>query len=180
VNVIWSAAVRDTLLLAADYALYRPAWSRRILREMADNLKSKRPDLDPRRIDRTVERMLQFFPEALIEGFEHRIESMAVDAGDRHVLAAAVHAQAQVLVTWNTRHFPAAACGTFGIAVHTADAFLCSLLSAAPEKMLVVLGAQASHLINPPQTVEQILDTLQRSVPEFATRARRLIASGGQ
>jgi hypothetical protein len=38
-NVLWSAAVRDALLLAAERGLFRPVWSRQILEEMARNLR---------------------------------------------------------------------------------------------------------------------------------------------
>src|SRR5438094_689588 len=108
-NALWSAAVRDTLLLAAEHDLYQPLWSRQILDEMARSLKARRPDLDPTRIDRTVALLLTHFPEALVEGYEDLVPVMRCAPGDRHVLAAAVRAGAAAIVTWNTRHFPAAA-----------------------------------------------------------------------
>ena len=88
-NVLWSAALRDTLLLAAEEHLYRPMWTRQILEEMSRSLKAKRPDLAPARIDRTVDQILLHFPECLVKGYEHLITEMRNDAGDRHVLAAA-------------------------------------------------------------------------------------------
>ena len=91
-NVIWSAAVRDTLLRATAHGLYRPVWSHEILGEMARSLKERRPDLDPARIDRTVERMLEAFPQALVDGYDSLIPTMRNHQEDRHVLAAAVHA----------------------------------------------------------------------------------------
>ena len=57
-NVLWSAALRDTLLLAAEEDVFRPVWSRQILDEMSRSLKARRPDLDPARIDRTVDQIL--------------------------------------------------------------------------------------------------------------------------
>lgn len=66
-NVLWSAALRDTLLLAAEQDLFRPVWTRQILGEMSRSLTARRPDLDPTRIDRTVELILSHFPEALVE-----------------------------------------------------------------------------------------------------------------
>ncbi|GEM_PF-5052365 len=41
-NALWSAAVRDTLLLAAEHNLFRPAWTHQVLHEMAESLKAKR------------------------------------------------------------------------------------------------------------------------------------------
>jgi hypothetical protein len=42
-NVLWSAALRDTLLLAAESDLFRPAWTREILQEVSRSLKARRP-----------------------------------------------------------------------------------------------------------------------------------------
>ena len=69
-NVLWSAALRDTLLTAAEFDLYRPAWTLRILDEVAHSLKARRPDLEPARIDRTIKMVRDAFPEALIENYE--------------------------------------------------------------------------------------------------------------
>src|SRR5574340_1378623 len=109
-NVLWSAALRDILLRAASRGLYQPAWTDRIINEMAFSLKARRPDLDPARIDRTVSRILEGFPEALVEGYDDITTSMLNHEGDRHVLAAAVQAKANIIVTNNVNHFPAETC----------------------------------------------------------------------
>lgn len=172
-NVIWSAAVRDTLLLAAEQDLFRPVWSRQILGEMARGLKARRPDLDPARIDRTVDRMLEHFPEALVDGYQDLIPAMRNHQGDRHVLAAAVGAGAGVIVTWNLGHFSGEACATYGIHVQSPDDFLCDLWELQPDEMVLVLTQQAGHLLNPPTTTRQVLTTLGRSLPRFADAALR-------
>jgi len=56
------AALRDTLLLAAEDDLFRPVWTRQILDEMSRSLKPRRPDLHPACIDRTVDQILTQFP----------------------------------------------------------------------------------------------------------------------
>jgi len=170
-NAIWSAALRDTLLLAAEHDLYRPAWTRQILAEMARNLKGKRPDLDPSRVDRTVNRMLEHFPEALVDGYQDLIPAMRNHEGDRHVLAAAVQVGAAVIVTWNSAHFPAEACAPYEIDIQTPDEFLTNLWHLSPEEMALVLKEQAEHLVKPTKTPVQVVETLGRSLPEFATVA---------
>ena len=46
-------------------------------------------------------------PDILVTGYEPLIEVVDLpDADDRHVLAAAVKANAQVIVTENLKHFP--------------------------------------------------------------------------
>jgi predicted nucleic acid-binding protein len=64
------------------------------------------------------------FPEAWIEGFEPLIEVMTNNPGDRHVLAAAVRAHADLIVTYNRRHFPAASAQTWEIEVQGPSTFL--------------------------------------------------------
>jgi predicted nucleic acid-binding protein len=167
-NVLWSAAVRDTLLLAAEHDLFRPAWSLQILEEMARSLKARRPDLDPARIDRTVEQMRRHFPEAVVAGYEDLVPAMRNHEGDRHVLAAAVRAGAAVLLTWNSTHFPRLACEPYGVRVLTPDEFLCDLWGTETAILARVLREQAGHLLNPQRTPIQVVQTLQRTLPRFA------------
>ena len=64
----------------------------------------------------------QHFPESMVTGHERFVALAENDAKDRHVLAAAIRAQAEVIVTFNPRHFPTAALEPWGIvAVHPAD-----------------------------------------------------------
>ncbi len=169
-NVIWSAAIRDTLLIAAERGLFRPAWTLLILDEMSRNLKVRRPDI-AERVDRAVRQMVEFFPDALVEGYEALVPEMTNQVGDRHVLAAAVKAEASIIVTWNKLHFPLVACAPYGIRPMTPDEFLCQLWLQAPQDMALVLLEQSTHLINPPRTMSQLLDTLRRSIPAFAEMA---------
>jgi predicted nucleic acid-binding protein len=148
-NALWSAPVRDTLLRTAEQDLYRPAWTRQILDEMLRSLLARRPDLDPARLERTVDLMLAHFPDALVEDYEDLIPAMRNDPGDRHVLAAAVRAGASLLVTWNISHFPAAACDPYGVEVRTPDEFLVELWDASPHDLRDVLYRQAAQLARP-------------------------------
>jgi predicted nucleic acid-binding protein len=105
----------DTLLRMAEAPrLYRPRWSRLIMDEVTRNLISKfgMPAEKARRRESEVRRN---FPEAWIQGFEGLIEVMSNDPGDRHVLAAAVHEQADLIVTYNLRHFPGRRCCRGGL-----------------------------------------------------------------
>lgn len=174
-NVLWSARLRCTLLRAALQDLYRPAWTHGILRDMADTIKRERPDLDPARIDRTVEQMLRAFPQALVEGYEHLSPVMRNDPDDRHVLAAAVRAGAATIVTWNTKHFPAEARAPYGIDLHTPDEFLIDLWDLNPEAVAYALREQAESLTRPPQTVREVVENLGLIVPRFAAT---VISSG--
>ena len=139
---------------------------------MAKSLREKRPDLERRQTDRLIAHLNLAFPEAAIEGYEQLIPAMTNDADDRHVLAAAVAAHANVLVTWNVQHFAAAACEPYQILVQTPDRFLCDLLDDNPGTLAAILGEQAEDLSNPPLDREQLLNLLSALVPDFAALVR--------
>lgn len=50
--------------------------------------------------------MCRSFPDATVAGYELLVDGMTNDPKDRHVLAAAVRANAEVVVTFNIRDFP--------------------------------------------------------------------------
>ena len=60
------------------------------------------------------------FPEAMVSDFEHLEASLQNDPKDRHVLAAAIKAQASTIVTFNLKDFQPEAlapCGRPGTAL---------------------------------------------------------------
>lgn len=98
---------------------------------------------------------------------------MGNDPGDRHVLAAAVHAAAGVIVTHDLRHFPPAALEPFGIAAGAPDAFLLDQFDLDQTSVVAVLRRQATRRRRAPRTVPEILDSLARSgAPKFAAKLR--------
>lgn len=174
-NVLYSAALRDLLLRAAEADLYRPHWTDAILAELARNLTANRPDLDPARIKRTVSLMNARFPEATVRGYADLQPQMTNHPGDRHVLAAAVRVGAQVIVTFNTRHFPEGALTPYNIEAHTPDQFLTDLWSLDHGAMAAVIRQQGADL-RTPRTPQDVLHNLARQgAPRFA---RTALASG--
>ena len=98
--------VADTLLrLAEEPRLYEPKWSHMIMDEVTRNLVMKW-NMPAGKARRREEALLRHFPEAWVEGFEPMIDGMTNDPKDRHVLATAVRCHADLIVTYNRRHFP--------------------------------------------------------------------------
>ncbi len=58
-----------------------------------------------------------FGAEALGDGFDDLIEQMTCDPKDRHVLAVAVHDEADALVTFNTKDFPVESAEPHGVEI---------------------------------------------------------------
>lgn len=143
------APLRDILLRAAHAGLYQSFWSDEILGEVrrtlvTDNLANADA------AGRLVATMRAAFPESLIRDYESLREHMTNDPKDRHVLAAAVKAQAQFIVTANRQDFPAEALEPFGIEAVSPDEFLTDLFTMSPGTMVEIVSQQAADLRNPP------------------------------
>jgi hypothetical protein len=110
------------------------------------------------------------FPDAMLEVPERLLPCMDNDPGDRHVLAAALIAKAQVIVTDNPKHFPPESLNQFRVEAQSADQFLTALYDLFPESMVEVLQTQVSWLRNPPMSVADLLNLLEKSVPNFVSR----------
>ncbi len=165
-DVLYPFSLRDTLLRAAEAGLYQILWSSEILEETRRNLVTL---LGPSVADRLVTLMKDAFPEAEVEGYEPLVSKQKNHPKDRHVAAAAEKASAEWIVTQNLRDFrnlPS------GICAQSPDDFLCSLFERDPETLVAVIREQSRALRNPPVSVEQLLDGLQRTVPRFAKNAR--------
>ena len=107
-NVLYSIELTDLLLTFAAHRLVRLHWSPTILGEVRRNL-AKRVDLTPDAIAYRIDRMNRAVPGALDEAPEVLIAAMPIIEHDRHVLALAVHVEADCIVTFNLRDFPASA-----------------------------------------------------------------------
>jgi len=172
-NAIYPATLRDVLLTAADRDLYQLRLSRRIVEEMRQAVVEKNPHAN---MDRTIAAIERAFGDTYVEGYERLESSMTNDAGDRHVLAAAVASGAGLIVTNNLKHFPDNACSPHGIEVQTPEDFLLSLLDLDEERMLGVLDEVASHMVDQPQTASDVLEPLRKHAPTFASAALRGLA----
>ncbi|QKW54648.1 PIN domain-containing protein [Streptomyces buecherae] len=95
------------------------------LDETFRNLKRNRPDVGPYKLDRTRELMADAIRDVLVKGYEPLIDVIDLpDPGDRHVLAAAVRAKAQVIVTFNLKDFPPDKLSPWDVQAVHPDAFI--------------------------------------------------------
>jgi predicted nucleic acid-binding protein len=160
--VLYPAPLRDLLIRVAGIGVVRAHWSDRILDECFRNILANRPDLQPAALERTRELMKKAIADNVVTGFEHLIEGLELpDPDDRHVLAAAVRAGAQAIVTMNLKDFPAAKLRPYGVEAIHPDDFLLDLLDLAPGAIASVVVEQAAGLKRPPRTLEELLGTLR-------------------
>ncbi|WP_370890211.1 PIN domain-containing protein [Janibacter sp. GXQ6167] len=170
---LYPAALADLLLRIAERGAYRLHWSADVLEELERNL-AKIESVGRDGARRRVGAMIRAFPEAEVTGYELLIGAMACDPKDRHVLAAAVHSDCQVIVTFNVRDFPDASLEPHHLSVITPDDFLLDQLDLYPSAVLSALREQAGDLRRPRLTPLGLLASLERSgTPRFAAEVRR-------
>lgn len=170
--VLYPVPVRDLLLSLASAELYKPRWSALIQHEWSRNLLANRSDLTAAQLQRTTAMMNAAFPDADVEGYEVFIPTLTLpDPDDRHVLAAALQSQADVIVTTNLKDFPVSHLRTFDIEVQHPDEFIGHLIDLNPAKALEAFRQQVARLKNPPIAAAQVLDNLRKSsLPLTAAR----------
>jgi predicted nucleic acid-binding protein len=166
--VLFPYSLRDTLLRAADAAFYQVYWSAEILDEMTRNLVDT-GTTTKEKAAALAKQMDHYFPEAMMSGHEPLIAVMKNHPKDRHVVAAAVKAGAQVIVTSNMRDFRDL---PDGIEAQSPDDFLCNLFDLDPGQMCELVREQAADMKNPARSFEQLLDGLAKIVPEFVSAIR--------
>ena len=164
---LYPVGLRDTLLSVAQAHVFRPLWSAEIIEEVRGAIQRSVPGADPARIDRMLGQMKAAFPDAMLVGYSNLIPRMTNHAADRHVLAAAVSGHADVIVTWNVRHFPPSACRPHGIAVETPDEFLARVCVSDPNAVEAALARQVARYIAPPMSVEHLLARHAPRLPGF-------------
>jgi predicted nucleic acid-binding protein len=115
-NVLYPNTLRDLLVRISQAGLVQAKWTNEILDEMLRALSRNRPDIPPDKLDRLRQLMNEAVRDCLVSGYEPLIEGLKLpDPADRHVLAAAIKAGAQVSVTSNLKHFrpPTSGSGTW-------------------------------------------------------------------
>ena len=109
-NVLYPSFLRDVLMRLAVADLVRARWTDAIHDEWGRHLLENRPDIPATAVARIRALMEHALPDARVTGYEPWLDRVALpDPDDRHVLAAAVQARAQYIVTLNQSDFPASA-----------------------------------------------------------------------
>jgi len=179
-NVLYPAELRNLLMHLAMTGLFRARWSAGVHVEWITALLRNRPDLSREKLERTRMLMDKHAPDALVTGYEDLIEGLQLpDAGDRHVLAAAIRGRADVIVTANVRDFPADALTPFEIEAQHPDEFIAHLLDLAPGAVLEAARRHRDSLKNPAKTVAEYLLTLEaQGLTQTASVLREYMVAG--
>lgn len=176
-NILYPAPLRDLFIRLAHAGLVRARWTETIHDEWLRNVLKDKPQLSPERLERTRTLMNEAVRDCLVTGYEELIDSLTLpDPDDRHVLAAAIRANAEVIVTCNLVDFPVETLVRFNIVARHPDDFLVSLLDVAPGAVCTAVKQQRESLRNPPKTTEELLATLEsQGLPQAVARLRQFI-----
>lgn len=160
--ILYPAPLRDLVLRIAASGVVQARWSDTILDECFSAIIENRPELNAHALKRTRDLMNAAVRDARITGFEDLISGLHLpDPDDRHVLAAAIRAGAQAIVTFNLVDFPPSALAPFGIEPKHPDDFVLDTIDLAPAAIANILHEQTASLKNPPQSLSNVLDTLR-------------------
>ena len=165
------------LLALAEHELFTPLWSRDILDETERTLVTKLgvPALKARK---RIAAMSAAFPSATIDNYAELVKGLRCHKKDRHVLAAAVRGNAELIVTVNLKDFPDAAVEPFDIEIVHPDRFLMDQRDLDAERTLAAIEQMVSDYEAPPLTVLELMRRLRAAVPNFAQQVGTKIILG--
>jgi hypothetical protein len=173
--VLYPAALRDLLMWLALADLFRAKWTDRIHDEWIRGVLASRPDLKPEQMARTRSLMNAHVRDCLVTGYEHLVPTIELpDGDDRHVVAAAIVAGADTIVTFNLRDFPADELSKYGLVARHPDDFIVRLLGLSQTTVCQAARQHRASLIAPTKTPEAYLATLEsQRLPQTAAILRK-------
>lgn len=177
--VLYPPSLRDLLVRVAQAGIVRARWSEEILNECFENIVAQRRDADRNRLARTRALMTDAVRDCMVTGYEPLINGITLpDPGDRHVVAAAIRANAQVIVTFNTKDFPRDALAPFDLEAEHPNEFVLDLIDLDPDLVARTVLEQAADLRNPPRSALDVLARLaDLGLRGAAARLEALLAS---
>lgn len=161
-NVVYPVIIRDILFWFAYYDLYTPKWSEHIFDEWKRVMKEK--GVSEEEADKRILKANSAFPDALVKNYKGLIEHLELpDKDDRHVLAAAIKTNANLIVTSNIKDFPEEYSQSFGLNAKTADDFLTDIIDLNQEQAVAAFKEMVLNKKNPKQDEFEVLNLLRNS-----------------
>lgn len=162
-STLAGALRRNLILSLAEAELFRVRWSDRIMVETVAaiaKISDGKADTEKQRAA-----MNRAFPEATVP-YAADVEvylniDELPDPDDLHVVAAAVSARADVIVTENLKDFPVEILQKFDIDVLSADDFITDTLDLTPGRSLQAVKGMRERLKHPEYTAEGLVERME-------------------
>ena len=156
-SVLYPSTLRDLLIRVAQAGLVQARWTDEILDEVFQSLAQNRPDLDAARLERTRSLMITAVRDCLVTNYASLIQVLDLpDPDDRHVLAAAIRARAQVIVTANLPDFPVDVLRTWDIDPKSPDDFILDQIYLDRATVFAAVPRIADSWRQPPGTTDDV------------------------
>lgn len=139
--VLFPTVQRELLTATAEAGFFQPLWSARILEEWARAIRKFGPEAEAQaRVE--IALLRDRFPRAEVAAAPHIMARLHLpDENDLHVLAVAIAAGADAIVTVNASDFPRGVLASEGIERRDPDAVLWQIASHHPQKMAALVEA---------------------------------------
>ena len=162
---------RNILLSLAEAEFFRVRWSNDILSETEkaiDKILLKRSGDakdSKRRTKTSVEKMNEAFDEARVEGYEHllKLGNQLPDKNDAHVLAAAIHTRASMIVTENLKDFPQDILDKYNLEAKNSDEFIADTIELDKGRALTAISTMRLRFNRPELTPRDLLNEMEKS-----------------
>ena len=167
--VFYPAPLRDLCMHLHLADLFQPKWTNEIHEEWIRNVLKNRPDLKKSQLNRTRQLMDTHSLDCLTDGYQNLIPKVTLpDLNDCHVLAAAIHSTASLIITFNLKDFPKKYLNPYKINAIHPDDFLVALFLENMSKFSATLKKHRLSLKNPPKSINAYIETLeQQKLPKL-------------
>ena len=113
--------------------------------------------------EKRVQRANSAFPDALVINYETLIANLTLpDENDRHVVAAAIKSNADVIVTNNLKDFPEEYLNSFGMKAKSADDFLTDIIDLNQDIAIRAFKEMVLNRKNPNMAEFEVLERLRK------------------
>lgn len=161
-NIIVPIEVRDLLFWFEHFDLYTVKWSKHIFDEWVTVM--ERMDVPVAEIKKRIGWANKAFPDAMVQNYEQLIDSLELpDEKDKHVLAAAIKTNANIIVTNNIKDFPKDYLSSYGLSAKTADDFLTDTIDLNPDIAVKSFRKLVMNRTNPEMDEYAVLDALRKN-----------------
>ena len=176
--VLYSIAVTDALISLGSRGLFRAKRTTRIESEWIRAIENRRPDLVGRLSTRR-----DAMQAAIVdwEVDDMAVEAISLDAelpdpDDAHVLAAAIGAQADVIVSFNVTDFPERVIDTYGLEVAHPDRFIVNLRESDTPLWIDTFASMKQRLRKPVLSSHEFAEAFERAGLPNTADALRAVA----
>jgi len=180
-SVLYPVSLRHLLMRLTLARLYQARWSAKVHEEWIRAVLRDNPSIPTARLHDLRDAMDERAGDAVVTGYEDLIASLTLpDPDDRHVLAAAIVSDANIILTCNLRDFPAEVLAFHNIRAQHPDMFISGLLDQAPHRVIEAVLDQQASLVNPPVPMSDLLNLFERlGLTETVAKLRQLLVIFG-